>query len=81
MGKKTKIINEIQLFPLQETLLGQKSMPIPFDVTPWTDLDMEQYRKESEALHPVELEILEEMERVCTKMNVEYFLCGGSLLG
>ena len=78
VGKKTKIINEIQLFPLQETLLGQKSMPIPFDVTPWTDLDMEQYRKESEALHPVELEILEEMERVCTKMNVEYFLCGGS---
>lgn len=81
VGKKTKIINEIQLFPLQETLLGEKSMPIPFDVTPWTDLDMEQYRRESEALHPVELEILEEMERVCTKMNVDYFLCGGSLLG
>ena len=59
VGKKTKIINEIQLFPLQETLLGQKSMPIPFDVTPWTDLDMEQYRKESEALHPVELEKLD----------------------
>ena len=76
VGKKTKIINEIQLFPLQETLLGEKSMPIPFDVTPWTDLDMEQYRRESEALHPVELEILEEMERVCTKMNVDYFLCG-----
>lgn len=81
VGTKTRMINEIQLFPLQETMLGQNSMPIPFDVTPWTDFDMGKYRTESEALHLVELEILEEMERVCTEMNVEYFLCGGSLLG
>lgn len=81
VGKKTKIVNEIELFPIQKTTLGRKAMPIPFDVTPWTDFDMGKYRTENEALHPVELEILEEMERVCTEMNVEYFLCGGSLLG
>lgn len=34
-----------------------------------------------EKLHTVELEILEEIDRICKKNNITYTLCGGSLLG
>ena len=81
VGKKSKPITENELFPIQNTTLGKETMPIPFDVSPWTNLDMNSYVEQGKKLHPVELEILEEMERVCTEMKVEYFLCGGSLLG
>ncbi len=32
-------------------------------------------------LHSVEVEILDEIVRVCEKNNINYFLCGGTLLG
>ena len=32
-------------------------------------------------LHIVEVEILDEIDRVCKKNNIEYFLIGGTLLG
>lgn len=32
-------------------------------------------------LHEVELEILIEIDRVCQKYNIPYFLCGGTLIG
>ena len=32
-------------------------------------------------LREVQIEILDEIERVCKKNNIKYFLCGGSLLG
>ena len=37
--------------------------------------------KELKQLHKVELEILDEIDSFCKKHNIEYFLCGGSLLG
>ena len=32
-------------------------------------------------LHVVEIDILKEIDRICKKYNIKYFLCGGSLLG
>lgn len=81
VGRKSKSITEMKLFPIQKTSLGRITIPIPFDVSPWTELELKKFRKENEMLRPIELELLAEMERVCTAMRVDYFLCGGSLLG
>lgn len=37
--------------------------------------------KKLDKLHKVGLELLTEMDRICQKYNIPYFLCGGSLLG
>lgn len=38
-------------------------------------------KKYVKKLQGVELEILEEIDRICKKNNIDYFLCGGSLIG
>ncbi len=81
VGKRSEPILKDQLFPIQRVTLGDMTIPVPKDVTPWTEPDLHAFDERNEKIRKVDLEILQEFDRICRKIGVGYFLCGGTMLG
>lgn len=81
VGRRSKLIAEEDLFPLQRTSFGDMTISIPYNPEPWTNPDLHAYDERTQAIQKVDLEILAEFDRVCREIGVGYFLCGGSMLG
>lgn len=77
----SKMVELEQVFPLQRRPFGPVMLPCPCECTIWTTLQDDVFRARVEAIQRVDLELLEEFDRVCKKVGVGYFVCGGTMLG
>ncbi|MGI6736569.1 MAG: LicD family protein [Anaerovoracaceae bacterium] len=74
-------VTEEQLFPLQRLPFGGITVPAPRDPSPWTKVRGREEEERLRQIQQLDLKILAEFDRVCRRIGVGYFLCGGSLLG
>lgn len=81
VGRRSQPIREEQLFPIQRVSLGNMTIPVPRDVSPWTEPNIHAFDERNEKIRKVDLELLQEFDRICRQIGVGYFLCGGSMLG
>lgn len=80
-SKISKKITYDQIFPLQKRKFRDIYINIPNDYSNWTvDLN-EEITNRIQAIQKVDLEIIKEFDRVCRLLNIDYFICGGTLLG
>ena len=80
VGKTAKITEE-QLHPLKKIPFGDMMIPIPHDFTPWTEIFKDEHKEQIEQIQKIDLMLLKEFDRVCRRIGVGYFICGGSMLG
>ncbi|MGI6722071.1 MAG: LicD family protein [Anaerovoracaceae bacterium] len=78
---RSAVIREDQLFPLQRLPFGDITVPAPHDYTPWTEIYRGEQKEQIQQIQKIDLKILAEFDRVCRKIGVGYFICGGSMLG
>ena len=84
MGERTvfqRTIHEADLFPIRQLPFGERLMPVAKKVSNWT-LEMTPQRQQAiKVIQQESLESLVEVDRVCERLDINYFLVGGSMLG
>lgn len=79
-GKSAKITKE-QLYPITRRKFMDFEISTPNDFTPWTVVMDDTLKHQIDSIQKVDLEILREFDAVCKKLNIGYFVCGGTMLG
>ncbi|MBQ9954698.1 MAG: LicD family protein [Eggerthellaceae bacterium] len=84
MGEKTifqRTIEVTDLFPVRELPFAGVRIPVAQKVSNWT-LEMTPERERAiKIIQQESLVALQEVDRVCKKLGITYFLVGGSMLG
>ncbi len=78
---KSELVWEDQLFPLKSLPFNGMELPCPNDFSPWTATLTPELDKQIKSIQKVDLLLLEEFDRICRKLDIGYFICGGSMLG
>ena len=78
---KSELCWEHQLFPLQKIPFNGMELPCPNDFSPWTATLTPELDKQIKTIQKVDLLLLQEFDRICRKLDIGYFICGGSMLG
>ena len=78
---KSEMLWENQLFPLQKLPFNDMMLSCPCDYTPWTEKLTPELEKQIKTIQKVDLLLLKEFDRICRKLDIGYFICGGSMLG
>ena len=53
----------------------------PGDYTPWQPVLNAELERQVAAIQKADLILIKEFDRVCQKLGVGYFVCGGTMLG
>ena len=78
---RSKKISEDELFPLVRVPFRDMMLSCPKDYTIWQpQLDGELARQTS-CIQKADLLIIQELDRICQKHGIGYFICGGTQLG
>ena len=84
MGEKTifqRTIERADLFPVRDVPFAGTLIPLSKKVSNWT-LEMTAERQRAiDIIQQESLVALQEVDRVCEKLGITYFLVGGSMLG
>ena len=78
---KSKIITGDELFPLQRVSFRNMEVNCPKDTSIWQPVLDEALQKQVSCIQRADLILLEEFDKVCQKLGVGYFICGGTMLG
>lgn len=78
---KSELVWEDQLFPLQKLPFNGMQLSCPRDFSPWTATLTPELEKQIKTIQKVDLLLLKEFDRICRKLDIGYFICGGSMLG
>lgn len=70
-----------EIFPLKRVSFSDIEINIPKSVSKWTVKIDDELMKQTKAIQKLDLVLLKEFDRVCRKIGVSYFICGGTLLG
>lgn len=81
IGSQSKILTLDELFPLEHLPFGDMLLPCPRVRSAWTEVMSDDLEKQIHTIQQVDLLIMKEFDRVCRKIGVGYFLCGGTMLG
>lgn len=79
--KKSARIREEQIYPLKRMPFRDFTVPVPNDFSPWTVIMDDKLKFQISSIQKVDLEILAEFDRICKKLGIGYFVCGGTMLG
>ena len=79
--EKSKFIPENQLFPLEEGKIRGVSVKRPRDYSAWTPVLDEALRIQTTSIQKADFILLDKVHEICEKLNIGYFICGGSMLG
>lgn len=79
--RKSEITRLDKLFPLQDIPFRGMQLSCPGDYSDWTVPMTPEIIKQTKEIQAVDIFLLKEFDRVCQKLNIGYFVCGGTLLG
>ena len=81
MPRRTKFIPLSDLFPVRKVDFGPVQISVPNKTTTWVYEDAESLSKQVKCLQEDVLDIAKEIDRICRKHDIGYFVCGGTMLG
>ena len=79
--KRSALIKVDDLFPTQRVNVNTAVINIPKKVNYWTVALDDALMKQTKTIQKIDLVLLKELDRVCRKIGVGYFICGGTMLG
>ena len=79
--EKSKFVAEDQLFPLAEGRIRGVTVKRPGDYSVWTPVQDEELRVQIDAIQKADFLLIDKIDEICRKLNIGYFICGGSMLG
>lgn len=79
--EKSKFIPEDQLFPLEEGKIRGVTVKRPRDYSVWTPVLDEALRIQTASIQKADFILIDKIDEICRKLNIGYFICGGSMLG
>ncbi len=79
-GKSEKITKG-QLYPITRRKFMDFEISTPNDFSSWTVVMDDTLKHQITSIQKADLEILREFDAVCKKLNIGYFVCGGTMLG
>lgn len=79
--RRSKMIALDQLFPLQMIPFRDIELPCPKTLDPWTAVMNEELLERVKVIQKLDLVLLKEFDAICRKLNIGYFVCGGTMLG
>ncbi|MBR3289544.1 MAG: LicD family protein, partial [Clostridia bacterium] len=79
--RKSEVVWYDQIFPVKRMPFNGMMLSCPNDYSPWTEKFTPELTKQIKSIQKVDLILLREFDRVCRKLNIGYFICGGSMLG
>lgn len=80
-GKRSKFIAREDLMPYQRLKLRDIELNCPAILDTWAPACFDNLSEELKRLQDAALQIVTEIDRVCRKLGIGYFVCGGTLLG
>ena len=78
---RSKRIREEEIFPLRRVQFRDIMINCPGDYTPWQPVLNAELERQVAAIQKADLILIKEFDRVCQKLGVGYFVCGGTMLG
>ncbi len=81
VSSRSARIRKDQIFPLVRRKFYDFEINTPYDFSPWTVVMDEKLKFQIQSIQKVDLEILAEFDRICRRLGIGYFICGGTMLG
>lgn len=78
---KSRVITGKALFPLQRVQFRGMEINCPRDTSVWQPVLDAELERQVSCIQRADLILLEEFDKVCRKLNIGYFVCGGTMLG
>jgi len=78
---RSKFIAREDLLPYQRLALRDIELNCPAVLDTWAPSSYDKPTEEIKRLQSAALQIVAEIDRVCTQLGIGYFVCGGTLLG
>lgn len=79
--KRSVEIKYDDVFPTKRIKLNHTEISIPKVHTKWTVEIDDKLMKQTRTIQKIDLVLLKEFDEVCRKIGVNYFICGGTMLG
>ncbi len=79
--EKSKYIPEKELFPLAQTPFRDIAIRRPADYSVWTPVIDEALHTQVKSIQQADLILIDKLDEICRKLDIGYFVCGGSMLG
>lgn len=79
--EKSKFIPEDELFPLEQAFLRDVAVNRPHDYSTWTPVIDEALHFQVTSIQQADLILIDKVDEICRKLDIGYFICGGSMLG
>lgn len=79
--KRSVELNIDDVFPLKRIKLNHTEINIPRVHNKWTVEIDDKLMEQTRTIQKIDLVLLKEFDTVCRKIGVNYFICGGTMLG
>ena len=79
--EKSKFIPEDQLFPFAKGKIRGVEMNRPNDYSVWTPVLDEDLEIQVTSIQKADMLLIDKLDEICRKLDIGYFICGGSMLG
>lgn len=79
--EKSKFISESELFPLEREKFRTMELNRPRDYSVWTPVIDAALQTQVQSIQQADLLLIDQIDAICRKLNIGYFVCGGSMLG
>ncbi len=79
--EKSKFITEDALFPLEKSSFRDIGINRPHDYSVWTPVIDEALHIQVTSIQQADMLLIDKVDEICRKLNIGYFVCGGSMLG
>lgn len=79
--KRSVLVKYDDIFPTQRIKVHGVEINAPKCVNYWTVAIDDALMEQTRTIQKIDLVLLEEFDRVCRKIGVGYFVCGGTMLG